>query len=97
MILFNTNHVKVYNYIINHFLKIEIYNDDSDGDIGDKLEIILPKYLFREQYQKCKVIFEELLIWTEDNFYHNMSAFHELALYAFLEYLSDMRGGNEQF
>ncbi len=54
MILFNTNHLKVYNYIIHHFLEVEIFNGDKDIDIGDKLEIILPKYLFREQYQKCE-------------------------------------------
>jgi hypothetical protein len=70
MILFNTHNFKTYNYLIHHFLKIEIFINDEDGDIGDKLEMILPKYLFREQYQKCIIIFEELLRWTEDEFYH---------------------------
>jgi len=40
MLLFNTNQFKVYNYIIHHFLEIEIFNEDEDLDIGDKLEII---------------------------------------------------------
>ncbi|WP_217559976.1 hypothetical protein [Paenibacillus sp. GbtcB18] len=97
MLLFNTNHLKVYNYIIHHFLQIEIFNEDDYIDIGDKLEIILPKYLFREQYHKCIKIFEELFRWTEDEFYHSMSAFHELALYNFLDYLANMREDMEQF
>lgn len=97
MILFNANNLKTYNYIIHHFLEIEIFSNDEDADIGDKLEIILPKYLFREQYHKCIKIFEELLRWTEDEFYHSMSAFHELALYKFLDYLSAMREDMEEF
>lgn len=97
MILFNTHHFKTYNYLIHHFLSIEIFNNDEDEDIGDKLEMILPKYLFREQYQKCILIFEELLRWTEDEFYHSMSAFHELALYKFLDYLSALRREMEEF
>lgn len=91
MILFSTNRLKVYNYIIHHFLEVEIFNEDEYLDIGDKLEMILPKYLFREQYDKCIKIFEELFRWTEDEFYHSMSAFHELALYRFIDYLADMR------
>ncbi|MRN54733.1 hypothetical protein [Paenibacillus monticola] len=97
MILFNTNHLKAYNYIIHHFLELEIFNGDEYIDIGDKLEIILPKYLFREQYHKCIKIFEELFRWTEDEFYHNMGAFHELALYNFVNYLADMREDVEEF
>ncbi|MBU7320344.1 hypothetical protein [Paenibacillus oleatilyticus] len=97
MILFNTNHLKVYNYIVHHFLEIEIFNVDAYIDIGDKLELILPKYLFREQYHKCIKIFEELFRWTEDEFYHSMSAFHELALYNFIDYLAKMKEDMEEF
>ncbi|WP_127530261.1 hypothetical protein [Paenibacillus kobensis] len=97
MILFNNNRLEVYNYIVHHFLETEIFNGDEDEEIGDKLELILPKYLFREQYHKCIKIFEELYRWTEDKFYHEMSAFHELALYSFIEYLANMKEDMEEF
>ncbi|MEL7622691.1 hypothetical protein SDC9_207168 [bioreactor metagenome] len=74
MILFDTEHIKLFNYIIHHFLEVEIYNEDNDDvDIADQIEIIMPKYLFREQYIKCKKVFEELYRWTEDEFYHGIN------------------------
>ncbi|MFZ7103080.1 MAG: hypothetical protein ACOWWO_10580 [Peptococcaceae bacterium] len=97
MIFFNTGHLELYNYIIHHFLEIEIFNEDEYIEIGDKLEIILPKYLFREQYHKCLKTFEELFRWTEDEFYHSMSAFHELTLYKFIDYLADIRADMKEF
>ncbi|RAU91845.1 hypothetical protein [Paenibacillus sp. YN15] len=97
MLLFNTNHLKVYNYIIHHFLEMEIFNGNEYINIGDKLEEMLPKYLFREQYHRCIKIFEELFKWTEDEFYHSMSAFHELALYNFIDYLANIREDMEEF
>ncbi len=89
MILFNTNKVETFNYIIHNFLEIEIFDDITD--IGDMIEELMPKYLYREQYLKCKKTFEELFYWTQDEFYHRMSAFHELALYEFIVYLDEMK------
>ena len=57
----------------------------------------MPKYLFGEQYSKCIESFEKLYYWTEDVFYHQMSAFHEVALYRFIDYMADLREEIEQF
>jgi hypothetical protein len=51
MILFCNGNLKAYNYVIHHFLELEVFN--GDNDIGDIIEETLPKYLYREQYQKC--------------------------------------------
>lgn len=88
MILLNSEHFKLYNKIINNFLEIEIFDCD---DLGDAIECLFPKYLFREQYKKCVNTFKELYEWTQDGFYHQMSAFHERALYGFLEYMHDVQ------
>ena len=95
MIVFQTNHQKLYNYIINQFLKKEIFNDDTD--VGDMIEFLVPKYLYREQYSKCVKTFEELFFWTKDEFYHSMSAFHELVLYYFIIYMADLRNDMDRF
>ena len=89
MILFQTYHQEVYNHIIHHFLEMEVFNEDTD--IGDMIEILMPKYLYREQYSKCTKIFKELLHWTEDSFYHQMGAFHELLLYNFIDYMAELQ------
>ena len=68
MIFFETCHCDVYNHIIHHFLETEVFNNDTD--IGDMIEILLPKYLFREQYCKCVEVFKQLFQWTADSFYH---------------------------
>lgn len=95
MILFDTYHQEVYNYIIHQFLEIEIFNEDTN--IGDMIEILLPKYLYREQYFKCVKTFEELLQWTSDTFYHQMGAFHELLLYNFIDYMAELQNQLPEF
>ena len=103
MIIFPTEHLELYNYIVHIFLKKEIFDDNAniehitDMYIGDMIEGFIPKYLFREQYSKCIEIFKELYYWTEDVFYHQMSAFHEVALYQFIDYMADLREEIEQF
>ena len=103
MIVFPTEHLELYNYIVHIFLKKEIFDDNAniehitDMYIGDMIEGFIPKYLFREQYSKCIEIFKELYYWTEDVFYHQMSAFHEVALYQFIDYMADLREEIEQF
>lgn len=100
MIVFQTGHIKTFNYIVHHFLEVDIFYGEADIEIvndmsiADQIEDLLPKYLFREQYFKCLKVFKELFYWTEDEFYHQMSAFHELALYQFIDYMADLRKEN---
>ena len=88
MILFNTKHFELYNYIIHDFLEIEIFGIENEEVISDMAECIYPKYLYREQYNECIKILKELYQWTNDKFYHEMTAFHEIALNGFLEYFN---------
>lgn len=103
MIIFETEHIELYNYIVHEFLKKEIFNNNTnieginDMDVGDMIEGLMPKYLFREQYLKCVEIFKELFYWTEDRFYHRMNAFHELSLYQFIDYMANLREEIEEF
>lgn len=60
-------------------------------------ECIYPKYLYREQYNECIKILKELYQWTNDKFYHEMTAFHEIALNGFLEYMSDIQSDCPKF
>ncbi len=97
MIIFETEYIEIFNYIVHQFLELEVFHGVTnvemidDMDIGDHIESLLPKYLFREQYFKCLKIFKELFYWTEDEFYHQMSGFHELVLYQFIDYMADLR------
>lgn len=88
MIYFNTREFDLYNKIIHNFLEAEVFGDPY-LDIGDIIENFFPKYLYREQYAKCIKTFQELYEWTSDSFLHEMSAFHEIGLYYFLEVMSD--------
>lgn len=97
MILFNIKHFELYNYIIHDFLEIEIFGIEDEEVISDMAECIYPKYLYREQYNKCIKILKELYQWTNDKFYHEMTAFHEIALNGFLEYMSDIQSGCPKF
>lgn len=103
MILFNTTHIETYNYIIHHFLQLEIFkgfetiDHIDDMDIGDQIEELLPKYLFREQYQNCVKVYRQLFYWTADDFYHQMEAFHELALYQFVDHMADLKENKDNF
>lgn len=97
MILFNTKHFELYNYIIHDFLEIEIFGIEDEEVISDMAECIYPKYLYREQYNECIKILKELYQWTNDKFYHEMTAFHEIALNGFLEYMSDIQSDCPKF
>lgn len=97
MILFNTKHFELYNYIIHDFLEIEIFGIEDEEVISDMAECIYPKYLYREQYNECVKILKELYQWTNDKFYHEMTAFHEIALNGFLEYMSDIQSDCPKF
>lgn len=88
------------NYIVHRFLKIEVETaEEANEDVGDLLECFVPKYLYREQYRKCCKVFNDLLEWTSDTFLHSMTAFHELILFHFLNYLAEYQKdiGNKVF
>ncbi|MGG0815424.1 hypothetical protein ABE142_22560 [Paenibacillus alvei] len=68
---------------------MEVFNEETD--IGDIIEEILPKYLYREKYHKCVKTLEELYYWTGDTFYHQMNAIHEFVLYKFIDYMADLQ------
>ena len=51
-----------------NLLEIEVF--DGETDVGDVIEDILPKYMYREQYRKCVKTLEDLYCWTEDSFLH---------------------------
>jgi hypothetical protein len=51
----------------------------------------MPKYLYREQYQKCIDVFKDLYEWTNDPFLHTSTAFHEIALYYFLLEMENLK------
>lgn len=57
MIIFYTRHQEFFNYIIHSFLETEVFNGETD--VGDIIEEILPKYLYREQYRKCAKTLEQ--------------------------------------
>lgn len=96
MIIFQTEHMELYNHIVHTFLDINLFGD-PDIDKDDIIEDYYPKYLFREQYFKCIKTFEELYEWTEDAYYHEMSAFHELALYNFVNAMADLKDEMPEF
>lgn len=90
MIFFNTSRARIYCKIIHNYLEAEIFGD-LEIDIGDRVECYMPKYLFREQYQKCIDVFRDLYEWTNDVFIHELTAFHEVALYYFLREMENVK------
>lgn len=96
MICFDTEHSKVYNKIIHGFLWKDIFSK-NDIDIGDIIEEIMPKYLYREQYSRCQKTLIELYEWTGDVFEHEMSCFHELMLNNYLDSLAELKNDLENF
>ena len=96
MICFATEHSDLYNKIIHGFLWRDIFCND-DIDIGDIIEEIAPKYLRREQFEKCEKTMIELYEWTDDIYEHDMTCFHELILSNYLDYLAPLKDDLENF
>ncbi|WP_205400968.1 hypothetical protein [Streptococcus lutetiensis] len=95
MIIFPNLYYKKLNYIVHHFLDCSVFLETSD--VGDWVEDIFPKYLYREQFQKCETVLNELYDWTTDPFTHQMTAFHELALFYFLELIQSEQEEDREF
>ena len=91
MIDFNCSRSTIYGKIIHNYLEAELFGD-PDINVGDMIEYYFPKYLYREQYQKCISVFEDLYEWTVDPFWHSLTAFHEVALYYFLLEMEQLKG-----
>lgn len=91
MLAFPTNQWKYFNHVLHRL--IECFVIDSYEELDDYIEDILPKYLWREQREKCLQVLNELDHWTnvEDTFIHEMTVFHEFVLYHILENLSDIQ------
>ena len=103
MILFHTDHLELFNYIIHHFLQSEIFAGSTDAEtvddmtVGDAVEELMPKYLFREQYTRCIEAYRQLFYWTADDFCHEMEVFHEVALYGFIDHMAGLQDSREDF
>lgn len=95
MIIFPNLYYKKLNYIVHHFLDCSVFLEGID--VGDWVEEIFPKYLYREQFQKCMSVLDELYNWTEDQFTHQMTAFHEFALFHFLDLLYSEQEVDEEY
>jgi hypothetical protein len=97
MIIFRTEFAEYFNKKIHDFLRVHYVDVYSEDESGDFVEWLLPKYLIREQKEKCLTTFEELYEWTGDEYWHSMTAFHEMCLYYFLEYIHDLRDDMPEF
>ena len=95
MIIFPNLYYKKLNYIVHHFLDCSVFLEGID--VGDWVEEIFSKYLYREQFQKCMSVLDELYNWTEDQFTHQMTAFHEFALFHFLDLLYSEQEVDEEY
>lgn len=82
MILFETKYIEIKNIAIHYLLK---YSFNETDDINDLVDNIVPKYLRREQFDKCKQTFINLLNWTSDKYYHRLDSLSKIVLYYFLK------------
>lgn len=97
MIIFKTEFAEYFNKKIHDFLRVHYVDVYSEDESSDFVEWLLLKYLIREQKEKYLTIFEELYEWTGDKYWHSMTAFHEMGLYYFLEYIHDLRDDMPEF
>lgn len=83
-----------FNRNIHMFLTTEYIELRDADDPYDSLDLFFPKYMLREQKDKCLSIAEDLYYWSGDNFTHKLTPIHESGLYNFLlrvqEYKSDI-------
>lgn len=97
MIIFRTEFAEYFNKKIHDFLRVHYIDVYSEDESSDRIEWFFPKYLIREQKEKCITTFEELYEWTGDRYGHSMTAFHEMGLYWFLDYIHDLRKDMPEF
>jgi hypothetical protein len=97
MIIFNTEFTEYINKKLHRFLHTEFIDAYKDEESIEVLDGFFPSYLIREQPEKCFTTFEELFEWTGDRYWHRMTAFHEIGLFYFLEYIKDLRKDEPAF
>lgn len=99
MIYFNADHLEMFNCIIHNFLEVEIfeYEEKNNHTIGDIIEPMIEKYLFREQYSKCIESIRNLYYWSGDSFNHDLDDFHEYILYCFLKEMEALQQELDDF
>lgn len=93
MIYFETNHQKLFNYLIHHFLEIEFFEFPEEID----LSWYLPEKFLEENQEKCLQTIEELYNWTDDNTEEELGPFHEYILSHFIDEISDFQEDLEDF
>lgn len=101
MIPFETKYGDIYNKIIHNFLDVSFYKgkneQSSKNDKGDFLDVFLPSYLRREQYQACMKALEDLYYWTDDQIKHDITSLHQLILYYFIEMMESKKKTTRSF
>ena len=76
--------------------EVELNGGFDDEMFTLSLESYFPAHLIREQKERCIEVFKDLMYWTNDSFMHEMTPFHELALYGFLVSLETERNSDEE-
>lgn len=97
MIVFPTEFAEYFNKKIHDFLHVEFIDAYRDEESIEILDGFFPDYLLREQGEKCLTTFKELFEWSGDKYWHKTSAFHEIGLYYFLEYMHSLREDVPEF
>lgn len=84
MVLLETHYTNLYNSLISNLLEKIVFIDNEPGDI---IEIIMPKYLRREQFKNCEKALEDLYYWVDDDFNHELDYLHKIVLYKFMDFI----------
>lgn len=92
MILFENHQLELYNSFINNIIKIE---KEENSDLGDTIERIMPKYLRREQFNKCVKALNDIYNWSKDTINHDLDIFHKNVLYHLLKNINTMCQNNK--
>jgi hypothetical protein len=96
MIVFDSGFVEYNNRKIHQLLLVEFFDDFDEELFYDDLEAFFPKHLVRDQREKCAKVLRDLYYWSDDEFKHKLTPFHEVGLYNFLEYINNYRKDDPQ-
>lgn len=91
MILFPTEFSRYFNHTIHKFLTSEYIELRDPENKYDCLDEFFSDDLLHEQPDECFAAAEDLYYWTRDEYEHDMSAIHEMALYNFLHHISALQ------
>ncbi len=89
MLIFNSNSIEFYNYIIHKFMKIERLNE---REVGERfLKSYIPNYLYKEQKEKSLRVLNDIYHYTNNKVYYELDAFHEVVLCAIIDKMNDKK------